>query len=191
MQLIFHGLLKTLYGEQVTIHANSVADAIEGFSRQQDNWPRSMLIEAVGYDTEGKLKEKPDVLHLMPALVGGGGKFTSILIGAAMIGLAFATGGASITATGALSTTALGGSLLVGGAMMILQGIVGLFMKAPKLGKNNDPEASKYLAVNKNTTAVNTPITCAWGRIDLGGHWLSLQSDSNNLSFGVFPTNPT
>jgi hypothetical protein len=27
----------------------------------------------------------------------------------------------------------------------------------------------------------------AWGRIAVAGQWLSLQSDSNNLSFGVFP----
>jgi predicted phage tail protein len=191
MQLIFHGILRSLYGPTASIEAESVADAIEGFSRQHPNWPRNLLIEVIGHDTEEKLRERPAEVQLMPAMLGGGGKFTSILIGAAMIGLAFATGGVSFTATGALTATSLGGSLLIGGAMMILQGIVGLFMKAPRLGKNNDPEASKYLAVNKNTTAVNTPITCAWGRIDLGGHWLSLQSDSNNLSFGVFPTNPT
>jgi predicted phage tail protein len=171
------------------MQADSVADAIEGFSRQAD-WPRDMRVIAVGHSTRESLDERPEVVNLMPALTGGSGKFFGIILGVAMIGLAFVTGGASIVA-GSLVTSGLGGSLLISGAMMILQGVVGLFMKAPKVQKSQDPEASKYTALNKNTVAVNTPLTLAWGRIDLGGHWLSLQSDSNNLSHGTFPVNPT
>lgn len=190
MRLIFHGQLRELYGPEAVMHADTVASAVEGFSRQNADWPKDMLIEIVGYDRPELLREHAEEVHLMPAMCGGGGKWGTILLGAAMIGLAFATGGASLAA-GKLVTTALGASLLVGGGMMILQGVLGFFMKAPKMKKNQDPEASKYLGINKNTTEIGTPITMAWGEINLAGHWLSLQSDSTNLSYGSFPVNPT
>ena len=171
------------------MNSSSVADAIEGFSRQQPSWPRELRISAVGFDTEEKLRGHADEVHLMPAMQGGGGKFGSIILGAAMIGAAFLTGGASFVA-GSLVTTSLGGALLVSGALMIAQGVVGLFLKAPSIGKNADPDASKYLGINQNTTEIGTPIIMAWGRCSLAPHWLSLQSDSTNLSYGVFPANP-
>lgn len=181
MRLIFHGELRKRYGPEVTMHANSVGEALEGFSRQTRDWPTDMLVEVIGFDSVEKLKDSAPEVHVMPALRGGGGKFGSIIMGAVLIGISFIPG----------IGTAVSASLLISGGLMVAQGVVGLFMKAPKLGKNEDPEASKYLAPNKNTTAVGTPITMAWGRIDLAGQWLSLQSDSNNLSFGVFPANPT
>jgi len=167
------------------MQADSVAEAVEGYSRQQPSWPRDMRISIVGFDTEEKLLQGADEIHLMPSLFGGGGKFGTIILGAALIGAAFLTAGAAGVLAGGLST-----SLLVSGGLMVLQGVMGLFMKSPKVGKNEDPEASKYLGINKNTTAVGTPITMAWGRIDIQPHWLSLQSDSTNISYGVFPANP-
>lgn len=181
MRLIFHGLLRQRFGESFDMVADTVASAIEGFSRQTD-WPSDVLIEVVGFDTDEKLKTYVDEVHLMPAMCGGGGKFGQIILGAALI-----AGALLIPGIG----HALAISLIVSGGLMIVQGVMGLFLKSPSLKSANDPEASKYLPVNKNTTAVGTPITMAWGRIDLAGQWLSLQSDSTNLSYGVFPANPT
>lgn len=181
MRLNFHGLLRDLYGDSVEMESATIADALEGFSRQQTNWPSDVRIAVVGHRTEESLQEYADEIDLMPAMMGGGGKFGSILLGAIMIGVAFIPG----------VGTALSASLLLSGGLMIAQGVIGLFMKSPKIGKNEDPEASKYLPVNKNTTEIGTPITLAWGRTPLAGHWLSLQSDSSNLSFGNFPNNPT
>lgn len=190
MRLNFHGVLKDLYGDHFDMEASSIREAVEGFTRQQENWPRETLIMIIGYDDPSRLDECPDEIDLMPAFTGGKGKALTFILGAAMIGAAFFTGGASIVA-GSLVTSGLGASLLVGGAMMILQGVIGLFMKAPTYSTEDDPEASKYVRVNKNTTKVGTPITLAYGTIKLGGHWLSLQSDSNNLSHGSFPATPT
>lgn len=186
MRLNFHGSLRKQFGDSFEIEASSIADAIEGFSRQVD-WPTDTRVLVPGYDTLEDLRDNaPDEVDLMPAMNGGSGKWTNIILGAAMIGLAFVTGGASLAA-GALTTTALGGSLLIGGALMIIQGVVGMFMKAPTFETTDDPEASKYIAVNKNTTKAGTPVTIAYGHVRLGGHWLSIQSDSNNLSHGQFP----
>jgi predicted phage tail protein len=184
MQLIFHGDLRRRYGDGFTMHASSVQDAVNGFARQQSDWDRNMAIAAVGFDTEEKLRGPADVVHLMPRLAGGGGKFGSIILGA----VTFVAGAIITTIPGG---QAIGVSLMISGGLMMVQGVIQLFWKAPSLDKNKDPEASKYLPVNRNTTNIGTPITMAWGLIDLAGQWLSLQSDSSNLAYGVFPANPT
>lgn len=185
MRIIFHGILRQQYGESYDMNCTTVADAMEGLASQLPNWPRTLRISAVGFDTYDKLTQptEQEEIHVMPAMAGGGGKFGSIILGA----VTFAVG-AALFFTGI--GTAVGLSLMISGGLMIVQGVIGLFMKAPSLSKNNDPEGSKYLAVNRNTTAVGTLITMAWGTIDLAGHWVSLQSDSNNLSHGVFPATP-
>lgn len=184
MRLIFHGQLRHLFGESITMNSPTVADALEGMSRQVD-WPTSMLVSIPNYDSDEALYSPTEdkEVHVMPALAGGGGNFAKIVIGTILIvvGAVFLGG----------FTNPLGTAFIINGALLVLQGIVGFFLKAPKNKNTKDPDASKYLSVNKNTTAVDTPITLAWGRIDLAGHWLSLQSDSNNLSVGLFPTNPT
>lgn len=192
MRLIFHGTLRDLYGESATIKTKVPADAIEGFFSQQPNHPRDMLIDAVDFGTPDLLSAETDVeeIHLLPAMYGGGGKFGSIILGAAMIGLAFATGGASLAGAGLISFSGMGASLVLGGAMMILQGVMNLFMKAPTVSKSEDPPASKYLGQNSNTVASGTPIPIACGRINLSGHWLSLQNDSDKLAFGSFSSAP-
>jgi predicted phage tail protein len=109
-------------------------------------------------------------------------KFIGIIIGAAMV-----VAGILLLPT----NPALGWSLIASGATMILAGVVQLFMKAPTVSKANDPPASKFLGVNKNTTDIGTPIILAWGRVPIAGHWLSIQADSNKLVLGVFPETPT
>jgi predicted phage tail protein len=181
MQLILHGVLAERYGRTFDMKCSSVADAVNGIARQVDDWPRDMRVVAVGFDTPGKLLGDTDekVVHIMPALAGGGGKYGGIILGAVTFAVGFAM---VFTGFGAH----IGISLMVSGAMMMVQGVIQLFLKSPELNKN-DNEGSKYLPVNRNTIAVGTPITMAWGTIDLAGHWLSLQSDSSNLSHGVFP----
>jgi predicted phage tail protein len=182
MRLIFHGTLRQLFGESYEMSAATPAEALEGFSRQVD-WPRDITVHLVGFNTVEKLKDNAEQVHVMPALRGGGGKFGSIILGAAVVAV-----GVALTVTGA---GAVGIPLIISGSLMMVQGVIALFLKSPKLKSVDDPEASKYLPINRNTTAVGTPMTHAWGRIDLAGHWLSLQSDSTNLSFGSFPASPS
>ncbi|MGN6820273.1 MAG: hypothetical protein ACTHJR_16540 [Sphingomonas sp.] len=180
MRLIFHGELRALYGPFFEIQASSVRDAIDGFSRQQENWPKDLMVQVPGFDREEDFEETADEIHMMPALIGGGGNFGKIIIGAVLI-----VGALFIPIPGLQQV------LMAAGVSLVLQGVMGIFFKSPTASKNNDPDASKYLGINKNTTAVGTPIIMAWGRIDIAPHWLSLQSDSSNLTQGVFPANPT
>ena len=196
MKIILHGRLRDQYGPEFEFNTNVVSDAIEGLSRQLPNWDRNMVLEAVGFDTEGLLRSPTDAeeVHLVPIMHGGGGKFTNIIIGIAIMAVVVvATGGigATVAAIQAGTLSALSSSFLVAGAMMVVTGVIGLFMKAPTLSKSKDPAASKYLGINQNTTGFGTPIPLAWGRVKLRGHYLSIQSDASGLIAGSFPTNPT
>lgn len=185
MKLIFHGSLREHFPASVEMNARTVADAIEGVSSQITDLPSHLMVEVVGFDSDEALFAQTDVdeVHIVPSMYGGGGKFFGIIVGALMV-----VAGVLLIASG---NVALGTSLLVSGALMVVQGVVALFMKAPTASKSNDPPASKYLGIAQNTTAQGTPVTLACGRINIAGHWLSLQSDADKLSFGTFPASPT
>ena len=182
MKINFHGELKRLFGPSFEMKAETVGDALEGFSRQV-NWPKDLVVEVVGFDDPDQFWALTDVkeIDVMPALFGGGGKFGQIIIGVILIAAAFLP----------FIPANLKAYMIISGATMILSGVIGLFMKAPTISKSNDPQASKYLGVNKNTVASGTPITLAWGRVKLAGHWLSVQANSNQMVQGVFPAVPT
>lgn len=165
------------------IAATTAAEAIEGWSRQVSQGRIPTVMQALGFETEEQLREPTRVrkLKLYPAMFGGGG-FGRILLGAAMIGVGFLTGGLG---------TAIGASLIVSGSVTAIMGVVSLFMKAPTLSKEQDPEASKYLGVGRNTTKIGTPIGIGGGRMMLGGHYLSLSVNSSDLVYGRFPETPS
>lgn len=179
-----HGVLRERYGDSFVMQSETVADAIEGLSRQLPDFPRDLLIDVPGFGSEDLLREPTEAteIHLVPAMFGGGGKFASIILGAAMVVLAIAL---------PVSAMAWSIALAVSGGTMMAVGVMNLFMKTPSIGKSNDPEASQYLGLNKNTAEIGTFIPLAWGRIKLYGHWVSLQSDADRLVHGIFPTTTT
>lgn len=186
MKLILHGELGALVGREHEIQTDCVADAIEGLSRQLPNWPRDMVIDVIDYDTEFLLTAQTDAteVHLVPRMYGGGGKWGSILIGAALIGLSFLIPPAGI---GLLGMTITNSMVFMMGAGLMLTGISQLFMKAPTVDKSSDPPPSKYLGVNKNTSAIGTLIPFGYGRHLVAGQWLSIQVNSNFLVTTRFP----
>jgi len=185
MRIVLHGPLAKRFGRDHYIETQIPADAIEGLSRQCLDWPRDMLIDVIDADTQAKLfspvAEGVEEIHLVPRMYGGGGKFGAILLGAALIATAILAPQLAVFGF-ALHTT-----LITAGVSLMLTGVMGLFMKAPTVSKSSDPPASKYLGINRNTTAIGTPRALAWGRVRLSGHWLSLQSDANKMVFGTFP----
>lgn len=189
MKVILYGTLRERFGREHVIHTDVPADAIEGLSRQLPDWPRELVIDVLGHATERLLRSQTDVgeIHLVPRMFGGGGKWGQILIGAALIAVAIAlpaAGGLYIAGTAiGMSTT----SIAMMGVSMVLMGVSQFFMKAPTVDKSNDPKASKYLGINKNTTQIGSPMALAWGRVKLTGQWLSLQSDSDHLVTTSFP----
>ncbi len=182
MKVILHGSLKEQFIE-CEIAGDTVAEVIEGWSRQCGlaDIPLDMrpVIDIVDFETAESLTEKTDVteIHLVPAMFGGGGDFGQILLGVALIGISFIPGiGAALSA-----------SILTAGIGMAIGGVLSLFMKAPSVSASDDPDPSKYLGSKGNTTQIGTLIPKGYGRFKIGGQYLSLQVNSQDMVFGSFP----
>lgn len=187
MKIIFHGKFAKDYGKEFEIEAASIAEAIDSLSRQLrfysdvtiDKRPVACI---VGYDTIESLAECPEEINIVPAINGGKG-IGKVLIGAALIGIAFIPG-LNVAVGFALSTM-----LMSMGAGLVLSGLTEMFMKAPSLSKESDPDASKYLGLSNNTTKLGTLRSYSMGRVKITApHLLALNVDSNDLIRGEFPT---
>jgi predicted phage tail protein len=189
IKVIPHGYLAKLY-EPVAIAATTAAEAIEGWGRQfgQGSVPvmQKHVVEVIDFDTDEKLAAKTDVteIHLVPAMLGGGGGIGKIIIGGVLI-----VAGVLVSAIPGMQV--LGTALISAGIGMVIGGVMQLFMKSPSVSKEDDPEASKYIGTGKNTTAIGTLIGIGGGRMLIGGQFLSLQVNSSELVHGSFPATPT
>jgi len=188
MQIILHGKFAADYGHSHTIQAMSIRDAIEGLTRQLGFYEDRMLdnrpvARIVGYNTPESLQECPDEIHVIPAVSGGKG-VGKVLIGAALIGLAVIN-----PVIGGMVLSQAGVSLLLGiGVSLALSGLSQIFIKAPSLSQESDPDASKYLGLSNNTTKLGTLRSYSMGRVKITApHLLALNVDSNDLVRGEFP----
>ncbi|TXG77756.1 hypothetical protein E6Q11_02245 [Candidatus Dojkabacteria bacterium] len=184
MKIIFHGKFAEDYGKEHYIEAASIVEAIRGLTEQLrfygdktiDKRPAAAIL---GHNTIESLLECPDEIHVVPAISGGKG-IGKILIGAALIAVA-------IVAAPMLGPQ-ISGILISMGVSMIISGITDLFIKAPSLSKETDPDASKYLGLSGNTVKLGTLRSYSMGRIRLtASHLLALNVDSNDLVRGEFP----
>ena len=178
MQIIFHGKLAEDYGRHHYIEATSIRDALEGLSRQLEIYSHLPLdkrpaFRVAGHLTVESLEENPEQIHILPAMVGGGG-LAKIAIGSLLI-----VAGIFIPGTQFLISVGVG---------MVLGGISELFLKAPTLSSEDDPDASKYLGLGNNTTKLGTVRLYAMGRVKITSpHVIAVNVDSNNLVKGEFP----
>lgn len=189
-RIIFHGYLRERCPEPIELDVESAAEAVKAVQSQTDALkpePGRMRhqIRVVGFDTPEELAATTDVeeIHIVPDLSGGKG-FFKIVLGAALIGLAFVTGGASIAAAGALEATWWGSMMLGMGASLILGGIMEMISPAPKMDLQpleQNPEPSKYLGTPKNTVAIGTRIPMIYGEHLAYGHYLSFDVDSSAM----------
>lgn len=187
MLIKLHGIFAKDFGSEFRIEADTVADAIEGFVRQVDFYTDKLLedrpvVRAVGFNTAESLYEKTEqeTIHLVPAMIGGGGKWGRIILGTALI-----VAGTFIPIPG------VGQILMTVGITMVLSGAMDMFMKAPSVSKDKDPEASQYLGIGDNTVNIGTYIPLQWGLGPATGHVLAINVDSSEMIVGTFPTNPT
>ena len=131
-----------------------------------------------------------DVFHITPVLSGSGGRgFGRILVGAAMVGLAFASGGASLawTATVPGVTPAVFAGISGGflaktavymGAALVLGGIADMLTPVPKA----PPEANKLQSFSfsgiEQTTSQGGPVPIVYGKCFVGSAVLSAGLDT-------------
>ena len=115
-------------------------------------------------------------IHIVPVISGAGGGVGQILLGAAIIGAAFMTGGASLSATGALVTTAAGQIAVGIGVSLALGGIIQMLSPAPKAQTPTERPENKpsYIFDGPvNTTAQGHPVPVGYGRMIVGSSVIS------------------
>ena len=126
----------------------------------------------------GTLRKSDTHFHVVPLFLGGGGEggTQQILLGAALIGIGFMSGGAAIPLIG-MTYKAMFIKL---GISMVLSGVMGMLMKTPKpsvIGsQTTDSEArieNKIFQGLQNTTQSNIPVPIIYGRTRVGGQFVS------------------
>ena len=131
-------------------------------------------------------------IHFIPVISGAGGNAGKILLGAALIGLAFATGGVtagaffkaatvegSLAGAGFITKAAIG----LGGAL-VLSGVSDMLFPVPKpqeFKSEQDPQLSFSFSGTQNTSRAGTPVPIVYGEIVTGSVVISGAIDTQQV----------
>ena len=204
-----YGQLAKLLGQRV-FHADvaSPAEAVRFLCANfpgLDQWLIDSEQDGIGYRvTAGKTKvDEQDfsmtcsddrVISITPVLVGASGGFGKILLGIGLIALSFAFPGAGafagFSAAGAAGTTAgtltaIGNSISLIGASMVLGGVAQLISPSATMAmKANDPRKLQSYSFSgiQNTSVQGTPIPCVYGKMFVGSVLLSASIATTDAS---------
>lgn len=176
-----HGYLAAFHEGPITVAGNTVADIVEGVTRQLPGFAPHPVrgrhrIKVVGFETYESVHTplSPDVveIHIVPQLAGGkNGGFLQILLGAALLAVGFFLGPA----------TFLGSTLMKVGALAILGGVTQLLSPSPE-ADSDEQTKSKYLGAPKNTVQIGTRIPILYGRHRVYGHFLSFDLNAQEYT---------
>ena len=139
-------------------------------------------------------------IKIVPVIVGAGGNVTSILVGAALIGLSFVTfggaflggAGAGLGATSLVGATGVGlyasaGSAVLGllGASLVLKGVAGIISPVPDIPQGpdtqQDPRKSFSFSGIQNTSRGGTPVPIVYGKSLTGSVVVSAGIDTEQV----------
>jgi predicted phage tail protein len=197
-----YGALKKRLGGQGTfeLDVNTPAEAIKALTANfqgLDKWMVDSEQHGVGYKVQlGKeiIGEEQiesllhpwserEVFSITPVVTGAGRGFTNILIGAAMIGLAYMTAGASLSfqagagGIGFVASSAkfgLAAQLANFGLLMVLGGIAQMLSPTDELDMKEATHLQNYsFSGIVNTSQVGTPVPIAYGRVFVGSSVIS------------------
>tara|TARA_R100000231_G_scaffold93961_2_gene70552 strand:+ start:52 stop:666 length:615 start_codon:yes stop_codon:yes gene_type:complete len=193
---LYGKLAEYVGAEEFEAHVSSVAEAvrfllcnfpnIEGYMS-----PKYYQVKVGNYDIKEEEINYPvgqEDIHFVP-MIAGAGSFGRFLLGAAMIGLAFATAGTSVSLAGGLLSAkgfAAAGfatkALLVGGGALVLGSVVELLFPLPELpdfAAEDDPNVSFQFNSLQNTSRAGTPIPVVYGEVFVGSVVISAALDTN------------
>ena len=199
-----YGDLKEITGHsELDAHVNSVGDSIRFLLM---NWPQleahmnkqhyQVLTDGTEIGEEEIHYPVAEEIKIVPVITGAGGGTGKILAGAAIIGLAFATGGASLAWTAAvpgvtpavfagISTTALGSIALNVGIGLALSGVSELLFPTPKPEKfenDQDPRISFDFGGTPNTSRAGVTHPIVYGEIMTGSTVISMNLTTDQVT---------
>ena len=122
-------------------------------------------------------------IHFIPVIAGAGGATRKILGGAALVGLAFATGGVSIV-SGSLTGGFLGTTAVNLGIGLTLSGVSEMLFPLPKpkeFTSEQDPKLSFNFSGTQQTSRAGTPVPIVYGEIFTGSVVISGGIDTEQV----------
>ena len=134
-------------------------------------------------------------IHFIPVIAGAGGGTGKVLLGAALIGLAFATGGASLTfaqvplanagaLTGVAFSSGIAKAAVYLGGALVLSGVSEMLFPVPKpeeFKSEQDPQLSFSFSGTQNTSRAGTPVPIVYGEIVTGSVVISGAIDTQQV----------
>ena len=162
------------YGDKFKMNADTASEALSGLHHQIKGFKQKIMkghfrVRINGQDmTEGNLQfglhskiPQDAVIHIIPKVAGAKGGLFSFIAGAALI----VTG---VFAFGA--TTAIGMSLIAGGAGLMLGGVAQMLTKIPKTDTSTRGDSNNNTAFSSldNTIAQGAAMPLPYGEIKTG-----------------------
>ena len=192
-----YGDLKEITGHsELDAHVNSVGDSIRFLLM---NWPQleahmntqhyQVLTDGTDIGEEEIHYPVAEEIKIVPMIAGAGGSTGRILLGAALIGLAFTTGGASLAGLKA-GTAFQGAAWWAGGAAsigagLIIGGVAEMLFPVPKPEKfenDQDPRISFDFGGTPNTSRAGTTHPIVYGEIMTGSTVISMNLTTDQVT---------
>ena len=199
-KLKLYGQLAEFIGhKEFEIKVNSVSQAvsflIHNFPEvERFMGPKYYQVKVGNYDIDESELGYPvgqEDIHFIPAISGAGRGVGKILLGAALIGIAFATGGAVVPyaplkfgMSGFTGGTFFAQTLANIGLGLTLMGVSEMLFPVPepqKFNSEEDPQLSFSFSGVQNTSRAGTPVPIVYGEIITGSVVISAAIDTNQV----------
>ena len=193
-KLKLYGKLAKFVGhKEFEIKVNNVAQAVSflvhNFPEVEKHMnPKYYQIKVGSYEIGKEEIAYPigkEDIHFVPVVTGSGG-VGKALLGVALIGLAFATGGSSLAFglggfSGGAGISALVGNIGIGLTLMGVSEMLFPVPKPPKFSSEQDPQLSFSFSGVQNTSRAGTPVPIVYGEIFTGSVVISAAVDTNQV----------
>ena len=196
---LYGELAKFVGHKEFEVKADTLAHAIsflinnfEGVEKYMS--PKHYQVKVGNYAVDESELSHPigqEDIHFIPVIAGAGRGFGKVLLGAALIGLVFMTGGATITKAAGLEfhATALGGAFLnksiaYVGAYLVLSGVSEMLFPMPKppdFESEENPRLSFSFGGTQQTGRAGTPVPLVYGEIFTGSVVISGGVDTEQV----------
>ncbi len=196
---LYGELAKFVGHKEFEVKADTLAHAVsflinnfEGVEKYMS--PKHYQVKVGNYAVDESELSHPigqEDIHFIPVIAGAGRGVGKILLGAALIGLVFMTGGASFSMSSGLTfkNSVLGGAFLnkaltyVGG-YLVLTGVSEMLFpmpQPPKFESEEDPRLSFSFGGTQQTGRAGTPVPLVYGEIFTGSVVISGGIDTEQV----------
>jgi len=190
-----YGDLREITGHsELDAHVNSVGDSIRFLLM---NWPKleahmntqhyQVLTDGTEIGEEEIHYPVAEEIKIVPVIAGAGGGAGKMLAGAALIGLAIATGGFAPVAGAGFFAAGGGAAVMAGnlGIALVLGGVSEMLFPLPKPEKfenDQDPRISFDFGGTPNTSRAGTTHPIVYGEIMTGSTVISMNLTTDQVT---------